>query len=131
MQLVLFDVEPFIDLPDSRAESAFRFGYRCTQTGETLVAVRIPRTMLADAVPLQASAHLTSGGTIITRAEISDLRQGIPHNGYNEVSLAQLVQQVLNVDSLRMDEVGRHELKTLLRELENLVQRVRATLATI
>lgn len=126
---MLLDVEPFIDLPDSRAENVFRFGYRSTRTGATFALVRIPSALMADAIPLLVSTRLTSDGTIIARAEICDLRQEMLNKGYNEVSLAQLVDQLLNVDSLRMDEIGKRELNTLLRELENSVQRVRATLA--
>ncbi len=126
------DVEPFIEIPDIRAiGNAVSVGYRSAQTGAILATVEIPSALLADTIPLQASAHLTFDGTIIARAQVSGFCRGIPDNGFTEVSLAELAEQILSTDNLRMDQIGQRELTRLLEELEKLAQRVRTVIANL
>src|SRR5262249_16281861 len=89
------DVEPFIDRPALGAMgSALSLGYRSAQTGAILATVTIPSALVANIIPLQVSAHLTFDGTITARAAFSDLHQEVPNNGFAEVSLSQLVEQM-------------------------------------
>ncbi|WP_166298072.1 MULTISPECIES: hypothetical protein [unclassified Bradyrhizobium] len=86
---------------------------------------------MAEAIPLHLTASLTSKGTIISRAEVSRLSQMTSNNGFQEVPLAELVEQVLAADNLRRDEIGEPELDALLHVLETSIQRVRATIALL
>ncbi|TKV73672.1 hypothetical protein FDV58_36295 [Bradyrhizobium elkanii] len=131
--LMLADLEPFVEFPGhqclGRARAAFRFGYRCKQTGVPFATVEIPASTVAQSVPLKASVRVTTDGKVVAESEIpNDSALG---RSSETVSLVQLIEETLHVDNLRMEEAGPHELNSLLRELEVSIQRVKAALAAM
>ncbi|MGY4626465.1 hypothetical protein [Bradyrhizobium sp. USDA 4486] len=124
------DFEPFIELPAHDCD-AYRFGYRCKQTGVPAAIVEIAATAVAQFVPLQVSARMTIDGKIVVDAQLPDIGRGTPSRESEEVSLIDLIEAALDVDNLRMEEAGRHELRTLLRALEISIQRVKVALAAM
>lgn len=126
------DLEPFIELPGHDcAGHAYRFGYRCKETGVPAAIVEIAATTVAQFVPLQVSARLTIDGKIVVHAQLPDVDHGTPSRESEAVSLVELVEAALSVDNLRMEEASRRELRTFLRALEISIQRVKVALAAM
>ena len=129
------DLEPFIELPGhdcaGHASDAYRFGYRCKQTGVPAAIVEIAATAVAQFVPLQVSARMTIDGKIVVHAQLPDVDRDTPSRESEGVSLIDLIEAALDVDNLRMEEAGRRELRTLLQALEISIQRVKVALAAM
>ncbi|WP_194391263.1 hypothetical protein [Bradyrhizobium sp. CCBAU 51765] len=126
------DLEPFIELPGrDRAGQAYRFGYRCKETGVPAAIVEIAATTVAQFVPLQVSARMTTDGKIVVHAQLPDVDHGTPSRESEAISLVELVEAALSVDNLRMEEASRRELRSFLRALEISIQRVRIALAAM
>jgi hypothetical protein len=131
--LMLIDLEPFVESPGhqspGRASDAFRFGYRCRQTGVSFATVEIPASTVAQFVRLKASVRLTLDGKVLAESEIPN--DGARGRSYETVSLVQLIEETLHVDNLRMEEASPRELNSLLQQLEISMQRVKAALAAM
>ena len=129
-----FDLEPFIELPGHDCagitSDAYRFSYRCKETGVPAAIVEIAAATVAQLVPLQVSARMTIDGKIIVHAQLPDVDHGTTSRESEGVSLIELVEAALSIDNLRMEEAGRRELRAFLRALEVSIQRVKVALAT-
>jgi hypothetical protein len=132
--LILADLEPFVEFHGhrslGRATDAFRFGYRCKQTGVSFATVEIPASTVAQFVRLKASVRVTTDGKVVAGAEIPS-NDGALGRSSETVSLVQLIEETLHVDNLRMEETSPSELNSLLQELEVSIQRVKAALAAM
>ncbi|WP_316207164.1 MULTISPECIES: hypothetical protein [unclassified Bradyrhizobium] len=131
--IMLFDLEPFAEFPGhkslGRTSAAFRFGYRCKQTGVPFAMVEIPASTVAQCVRLKASVRVTADGKVVAESEIPN--DGALARSSETISLVQLIEETLDVDNLRMEEASTRELKSLLQELEISIQRVKAALAAM
>ncbi|WP_441260410.1 hypothetical protein AB7008_37360 [Bradyrhizobium sp. 521_C7_N1_3] len=129
------DLEPFIELPRhdcaGLASDAYRFGYRCKETGVPAAIVEIAAPTVAQCVPLKVSARMTIDGKIVVNAQLPGVDLGTPSRECEAVSLIELVEAAISVDNLRMEEAGRHELLTFLGALEISIQRVKIALAAM
>ncbi|MGY4253404.1 hypothetical protein ACVI1L_000472 [Bradyrhizobium sp. USDA 4516] len=130
---MLVDLEPFVELSGhqclGRASNAFRFGYRCKQTGMPVATVEIPASTVAQSIRLKTSVRVTTDGKVA--AEYDILNDGALGRSSEAVSLVQLIEETLHVDNLRMEEAGPRELKHLLQELEVSIKRVKTALAAM
>ncbi|WP_316224864.1 MULTISPECIES: hypothetical protein [unclassified Bradyrhizobium] len=128
------DLEPFVEFPGhpcpGRASDAFRFGYRCKQTGVPFATIEIPASMVAQSVRLKASVRVTTDGKVVAESEIPN-DYGALGRSSETVSLVQLIEETLHVDNLRMEEASPRELNSLLQELEISIQRVKTALAAM
>ena len=131
---MLADLEPFVEFAGhhclGHANEAFCFGYRCKQTGVPFAIVEIPASTVAQFVPLQASVRVTIDGKVVAESQIPN-DHGALGGSSEGVSLAQLIEETLHVDNLRMEEASPRELDRLLRELDISIQRVKAALAAM
>ena len=131
--IMLVDLEPFAEFLGhqclGRASDAFRFGYRCKQTGVPFATVEIPASTVAQSIQLKTSIRVTTDGKVIAESEIPN-DGGLGHSS-ETVSLVQLIEETLHVDNLRMEEASPRELNRLLQELEVSIERVKAALAAI
>ena len=129
------DLEPFIELPvhnrAGRASGAYRFGYRCTQTGITTALVEIAAATVAQFVPLQVSARMAIDGKIVVDAQLPDIDHGELGHQFEPVSLLNLIEAAVDIENLRREEAGKRELCTLLQALEISIQRVKVALAAM
>ncbi|ODM71908.1 hypothetical protein A6X20_12775 [Bradyrhizobium elkanii] len=111
---------------------AFRFGYRCKQTGVPFATVEIPTSMMAERVPLEASARMTVDGKIVVDAQLPSIdHSSMLADRSTGTSLVQLIEETLGGDNLRMEEATQRELSSLLQELETSIQLVKAVLADL
>jgi len=128
------DLEPFVEFPGhqslERASDAFRFGYRCKQTGVALATVEIPISKVTQLVSWQASVRVTIDGKVVAETDMSN-DHGAFGCSSEGVHLVQLIEETLHVDNLRMEEASPRELNSLLQQLEISVQQVKAALAAM
>jgi hypothetical protein len=129
------DLEPFIELPGhdyaGHASDAYRFGYRCKETGVPSAIVEIAGTTVAQFIPLQVSARMTIDGKIVAQAQLLGVDHSTPGRESEGVPLLELIEAALDVDNLRMEEAGRRELRALLQALEISIQRVKVAIAAV
>lgn len=129
------DLEPFIELPGHECagivRDAFRFGYRCKQTGVPFATVEMPISTVAEFVPLEVSARMTVDGKIVVNAELPNSNHVMLARSSVGISLAQLIDETLDDNNLRMEEAIQRELGYLLQELETSIQRVKTVMAAL
>jgi hypothetical protein len=90
-----------------------RFGYRIAGTDTVLSAIEVPLSVVQQSVPRELSVCLRPNGAVTVSLEYSGRE-----TDFREVSLVELVQELLHPDRLRMEEIKTSDLEVLLRNLE-------------
>jgi hypothetical protein len=125
-------VEPFSDSltlrASGRSNEMVRFGYRVAGTEAVLAAIEVPLSIVQQSIPREVSARLSQDGTIVASLDFDGFggRRDI-----KEISLVQLVKELIEPDRLSMEEIKASDLDPLLRSLESSIQLVRTTISNL
>ena len=124
-------VEPFGE-PSSlsasgHANEMLRFGYRLAGTDTILAAIEVPLCVVQQSIPQEVLLRLNQNGTIVASPSFDGVGGC---RGIKEISLVQLVEELIEPRHLSMEEI-KSDLEELLRSLENSFQLVRTTVSTL
>ena len=124
-------VEPFGE-PSSLSVSGpanemLRFGYRVAGTDTILAAIEVPLCVVQQSIPQEVLLRLNQNGTIVASPSFDGVGGC---RGIKEISLVQLVEELIEPRHLSMEEI-KSDLEELLRSLENSFQLVRTTVSTL
>jgi len=125
-------VEPFGE-PSSlsasgHANEMLRFGYRLAGTDTILAAIEVPLCVVQQSIPQEVLLRLNQNGTIVASPSFDGVGGC---RGIKEISLVQLVEELIEPRHLSMEEIKASDLEELLRSLENSFQLVRTTVSTL
>jgi hypothetical protein len=120
--------EPSVQGCPDRLNDTFRFGYRIPDTNTVLASVEVPLSVVQQSIPQELSVKLSQNGAVIASL---DLEGGAGCNGIMEVSLVQLVEELIEPHHLSMEEVKPSDLEVLLLKLESSARLVRAAMSSL
>lgn len=117
-QVESVQLEPFAE----PAGSAYRFGYRVAGTANVVLAVEMPAVVVEPAVMMGASisVRIDADGLVISRLLVPNVVDGseLP---CQSMPLDHLVQEIVDIENLRVEESTADDLKILLHRLERSV----------
>ena len=105
-----------------------RFGYRLAGTDIILAAIEVPLCVVQQSIPQEVQLRLNQDGTIVASPSFDGAGRC---RGIKEISLVQLVEELIEPHHLSMEEIKASDLEKLLRSLENSFQLVRTTVSTL
>ncbi|MCP3402792.1 MULTISPECIES: hypothetical protein [unclassified Bradyrhizobium] len=124
--------EPFGELLTSAGclTQMFRIGYRISGTDTVLTFTEVPFSVVRQWIPqeISVSVSLRQNGGLIASLELGETAE---RNVLKEVSLVQLVQELIEPHRLSMEEVKTSDLDVLLLALESSAQFVRTAISTL
>ena len=112
-----------------RANEMLRFGYRVAGTDTILTAIEVPLCVVQQSIPQKVLLlRLNQDGTIVASPDFDGVGGC---RGIKEISLVQLVEELIEPRHLSMEEIKASDLEELLRSLENSFQLVRTTVSAL
>lgn len=120
--------QPSAAEPSGNSSEMFRFGYRIPGTHTVLAAIEIPLSVVLQSIPQEMSVGLSQNGAVVARINIDQLGECC---GIKEVSLVQLVEELIEPHRLSLEEFKASDLEVLLRTLEGSIQLVKTAISTL
>jgi hypothetical protein len=120
--------EPLAVGSSRRLSETFRFGYRTPGTNTVLASIEVPLSVIQQSIPQEMSVRLSENGAVIASFDLDGM---VECNGIKEVSLVQLVEELVEPHRLSMEEIKASDLEALVLDLESSVQLVRAAISIL